>query len=86
MRIDYQINHAEIIKTGKSSKVRIGSLVTIKTAGGEKTYTILGASETDPTKGIISHQSPLGSTLLGKNVGDVVKVGKVGECEVVEIK
>lgn len=40
----------------------------------QKTYRILGSSETDPAAGVISHNSPLGATLLGRRVGDIIEV------------
>jgi transcription elongation factor GreA len=44
-------------------------------AGGkEKTYLILGSSETNPSAGIISRNSPLGAALLGRKAGDIVEV------------
>ena len=85
LRLEYRINHAELIKESGSSLVQLGGTVIIKTPKGEKTYTILGASEADPGNGIISHQSPLGATLLGHGVGDVVDVEKVGLCEIIKI-
>ncbi len=42
---------------------------------GEKfTYTIVGARESDPGKHLISNDSAIGAALLGKAVGDSVKV------------
>lgn len=86
LKLEYLINHAEIIEPGDSGIVSLGSVVTIKTDKGERSYTILGGEESDPGKGIISHLSPLGSALIGHRVGDVVEVEKVGKCEVLEIK
>ncbi|MBU0596604.1 GreA/GreB family elongation factor [Patescibacteria group bacterium] len=86
LRLEYRINHADLIKKNKSGKIQIGSTVTVKTPKSQKIYTILGASESSPSKGIISHLSPLGSALLGHKVGDVVNVEKVGECKVLEAK
>ncbi len=54
--------------------VKLGHKVTIETDGKEKTYTILGGSETNPTGGIISHNSPIGAALLNHKVGDIIKV------------
>lgn len=54
--------------------VQIGNTVDIEINGQEKTFTILGSSETDPSKGIISHNSPIGSALLNKKVGDSIKI------------
>ncbi len=42
--------------------------------GEQKEYLILGSAETNPKRNIISHNSPLGSTLIGRKVGDKVKV------------
>lgn len=85
LRLDFQINHAEVVEVKNNNIVQIGSSVKIKTPKGEKTYTILGALEADPGKGIISHASPLGSALLGGRVGDVVEVERVGRCEIIKI-
>lgn len=74
LKIDYQINHAEIIAPKKGGAVAIGSTVTIENEGKQKTYQILGSSETNPTRGIISHTSPIGAVLLGKSVGDTVGI------------
>ena len=47
----------------------------------EVEYTIIGSTESDPSKGLISNESPVGSALLGKKVGDTVVVKTpVGEC------
>ncbi len=42
--------------------------------GEEISYTIVGARESDPVKHLISNDSAIGSALLGKVVGDTVKV------------
>ena len=34
----------------------------------------MGSAEADPFDGKISNESPLGQALLGKSIGDVVKV------------
>ena len=40
----------------------------------EYEYRIVGSQEADPMNGRISDESPLGNSLLGKSVGDVVRV------------
>lgn len=85
LRLEREINDAEIITANKKTdRIEIGHTVTIESLGQQKIYQILGSSETKPEKGIISHNSPIGSALLGRRVGDVVKV-KTGE-KVVEYK
>jgi transcription elongation factor GreA len=54
----------------------------------EVTYQLLGQEESDVGKGIISIQSPLGRSILGKEEGDEVKVvtpGGVREFEIISI-
>ncbi len=38
----------------------------------EEVFTIVGSTEADPDSGKISDESPIGSALIGKKVGDVV--------------
>lgn len=73
LKIQNQLDHAEIIQKNKNNTtVQLGHVVTIESEGKQKTYQILGSTETNPGAGIISHTSPLGMTLLGKKVGDTV--------------
>lgn len=54
----------------------------------EETYTIVGTTEADPDKNKISDESPIGTALLGKKVGDVVEVQTPGgafELKIIEI-
>ena len=54
----------------------------------EVTYQLLGPEESDVEKGVISILSPLGQAILGKEVGDEVKVvtpGGIREFEVMDI-
>lgn len=74
-----RLKKAEIITANEDvSFVQIGHTVNLQSNTGQKTYTILGGSESNPSQGIISHLSPLGSALLGKKVGDSVIINKKG--------
>lgn len=64
--------NAEIIKGGKTTKVRLGAKVTVKTDTKEVTYTIVGPVEADPMEGKISNESPIGLALMDKRVGETV--------------
>src|SRR3989338_9043910 len=57
-----------------SGRVRVGSTVTVKTNGQAKTFQILGAHETSPGRGRISHLSPLGVAIMGHKIGECVMV------------
>jgi transcription elongation factor GreA len=79
-RIQYLENilrSSKIIEnTGKTDEVRLGSVVTIVEDGAheEEAYSIVGAAEANPREGKISHESPIGSALLGHRKGDKVRV------------
>ena len=54
-----------------------------------KTFQIVGPRETNPEKGRISNQSPLGVALLGRSVGEAVRVpvrDGVREYKILEIR
>ena len=73
--LEDQINHSQIIKSQKQTdKVQLGHTVSLSINNDTKTYKILGSTESDPKKGIISVHSPIGSALIGKKIGDVVTI------------
>lgn len=76
MELEQMLKNTEIIKPKKqSSVVEVGSTLIAKDSTGNKlTYTIVGSSEADPINKLISNESPLGSSFLGKSVGDIVNV------------
>lgn len=84
------LKRAVIIKHDKNNnRVRLGHHVTVEINNKEKTYLILGSSEADVSKNIISNNSPIGSALMGKMVGDVAKVQlttKIVEYKIIKIK
>jgi len=68
-----------------NTQVRFGHTVTIaRDDGREQTYRIVGEDEADPTRGTLSHVSPLARALFGKRIGDVVTAGS-GEAEILRI-
>ena len=67
------VKHAKVQKTSKD-EIAVGSKVTVKIDGGEQRFHVVGAPEADPTKGKISHESPLGANLVGRKVGDKFEV------------
>lgn len=58
-----------------TDEVRVGSRVTVMEEGfPAETYMIVGPTETSPGSGLISNESPVGAALLGRHVGDRVRV------------
>ncbi|HEC22932.1 MAG TPA: transcription elongation factor GreA [Chloroflexi bacterium] len=61
---------------GRTGTVQLGSRVTVVEEGEEEpeTFMIVGRVEANPREGKISDESPLGRALIGKKVGDTVRV------------
>ncbi|MBM3205298.1 transcription elongation factor GreA [Candidatus Shapirobacteria bacterium] len=59
---------------GKCQEIKLGCKVTVKNVHKEHVFHLVGEWEADPTEAKISHQSPLGQSLLGKKIGDKVDV------------
>lgn len=73
--------HAIPIPAGSvDGKIRIGSTVTVRVNDREMTLEIVGSQETNPSRGRISHLSPMGQALLGHVAGNVVVI-KINEHE-----
>lgn len=66
--------NATIISATKSSKVRLGSKVELKTGGKTVEYHLVGPVEADPMAGKISDKSPMGIAVMGTKVGDSVVI------------
>jgi transcription elongation factor GreA len=73
---------AEVIDPKKlaGDRVAFGAIVKLSNvdSGEEVTYQILGADEADLAKGSISVTSPIARQLIGKQVGDEVKMRMPG--------
>ncbi len=67
--------------------VQLGSRITVLEQGedAEETFLLVGRVEANPREGKISNESPLGSALLGKKVGDTVSVSAPGGTTVFRI-
>lgn len=86
------IGRAEVIEVNSSVSDRVvfGKTVLIYniTEDEEKKYQLLGPYDSEPEKGRISVHSPLGQALIGREVGDEIKVrtpGGIQEFEILEI-
>lgn len=57
----------------KKDEVSVGNTVVVfdMDFGEEDTYKIVGVIESDPDKNWVSNESPIGSALIGKKVGDI---------------
>lgn len=76
LTLEGMIKNATLIEeeATPSSFVKLGSKVRVRNQDGEEEhYTIVGSVEASPSEGRISNESPVGSALLGKRVGDKVE-------------
>ena len=73
--IEARLRSAVIVEApAAGSRVGLGSVVTLDDDGETVVYTIVGADESDPTRGRISSSSPVGRALVGRDSGDYVVV------------
>jgi transcription elongation GreA/GreB family factor len=72
--LNAELNRVRIIETTGAdlSEVRIGSRIELAGPAGKRLMTILGPWESKPEEGVISYESELAQTLLGKAVGTEV--------------
>ena len=70
--IEAQLKHVKILDESEMSgdHVHVGSKVRMEANGNEYTYTITGATESNPFEGKISDESPVGKAVMGKKVGE----------------
>src|SRR5256885_915971 len=61
-----------IEESGAKGVAQIGSTVVVSDEFGESTYQIVGPSEGNMARGLMSTVSPLGSALLDHEAGDIV--------------
>jgi len=78
--LEYILSNAVIIEENNHNDVvSIGSHVTIQEDDfPEETYHLVGATEADPSKGKISHESPIGNALMDHKAGDTVEAETPG--------
>lgn len=76
-KVEDMIRNAKTIEVDvNSDEVGVGNTVTVYDEEFDETldYKIVGTAESDPVKGFISNESPVGAALLGKKKDDRVEV------------
>lgn len=67
------LKNAKVIRAGKKTTVSLGANVKLDLGGRKMEYTVVGATEADPTKGKISNESPIGKVIMGKKEGETLE-------------
>lgn len=91
--LEKMLRNARIINNDDvdTDVVSVGSIVTLKDLefGDSIEYTIVGTAESDPFQNKISNESPVGKSIIGKQIGSIVDVqvpAGVIQYEIMEIK
>ncbi len=92
IQLENMLKNAEVVDEAEvpSDVVSVGSRVKVKDYDfdEEVVYTIVGSAEADPMEFKISNESPVGSGLIGKKIGDIVEISVpdgVSKYEILEI-
>ena len=93
VQLEEMLANATIVDEDDASTdvVSLGTVVTVYDMeyDEEDEYTIVGFTESDPSKLFISGESPIGAALMGAHVGDIVEAntpGGIVKMQVKEIK
>ena len=77
--IENSLGLAEVVEdAGAAGVVQIGSRVVIRDEFGESTYEIVGPTEGNMARGLISVAAPLGKALVDRRAGDTVSFNSPG--------
>jgi transcription elongation factor GreA len=76
--VQRRLRNAKVVDPAgtEAGSVYLGTRVTLRMVGEDKerTFQIVGANESDPGSGKLSHSSPVGRAVLKRRVGDKVTV------------
>lgn len=77
--IENSLRLAEVVgDAGAADVVQIGSRVVIRDEFGESTYEIVGPTEGNMARGLLSVAAPLGKALVDRSAGDTVTFSSPG--------
>ena len=76
LKLEHILKTAKIVTKHSTDTVSVGATVELlkKTDKTKRTFTVVGGEEADTAVGKISFHSPIGEALIGKKVGDIVKI------------
>ena len=93
IQLENMLKNASVIDESEISTdvVSVGSIVKVKDYefDEEVEYSIVGSAEADPMEFKISNESPVGSALMGKKLGEIIEVtvpGGISKFEILGIR
>lgn len=85
--LEYKLGHCTIAEQKAKDIIGVGSTITlVYDDGEEETYKIVGSLEADPFTNKVSNESPIGKAVLGRKIGDTIKVESPNGAYKVQIK
>lgn len=69
-KLEFNIKYGVVKTASNHDQIQFGNKVTVELNGKLFTYLLVGSSESDPKKAMISIDSPIGLALLGKRVNE----------------
>ena len=77
-KLEYIIRLSTIVDNKIKDRVGFDTKIKLVGEGKEMVFTLVGGYESDPTKGRISHMSPIGRAVFNRKVGDEIRVNTPG--------
>lgn len=76
IKLEHILKTAKIVTKHSTDTVSVGATVELvkKIDKTKRIFTVVGGEETDTSAGKISFHSPIGEALIGKKVGETVKI------------
>ena len=73
--LENMLHNCEIADATEKGVVGIGDTVTVLYVdkNTERSFTLMGANETDPRRGLISSDSPIGGALMGHRMHEIIE-------------
>lgn len=72
--IEEKLRSAKVVSGHKRDIVEVGSAIILASASKKTKLKLVGSEEADVSAGFLSADSPMGKAVLGKRVGETVKV------------
>lgn len=79
LQVQDMIRDAVIVEESTGgTNIGLGTTFDVEVNKTKKTYSIVGSNESDPIKGKISNESPIGLAFMGHEVGDSIEIQTPG--------
>ena len=87
--LENRVSNSVVVENKHSGKIEVGSKVKLLMDGEEEEMEIVSPAMADSIKGKISYESPLGRSIMDKEVGQEFEIdvnGNKFSCKILEVK